>query len=280
MNFDADGQYAVTTEVTSWIDCQFTLDHVMDPLSANVLQLGAFLCGAMQGTTMRDNLRTNSLLPTNEPYTALGMPPTDPSGSVTTPQILANSDVNLAVVDWVLVELRSAADPSQVVYSRCAMLRRDGELRAANGPVFEVHVAPGEYYVALRHRNHLGVMTATPVGLYGVARSVDFRSNYTSTWGMDAQQSIDANTKGLWPGNVSHTAGVQRIKYIGASNDRDPVLQRIGGNTPNLTLPGYYIEDVNMNGVVKYVGNNNDRDVILQVIGGTLPTAVRVEQLP
>ncbi|MBX2978027.1 MAG: hypothetical protein KF905_01935 [Flavobacteriales bacterium] len=31
---------------------------------------------------------------------------------------------------------------------------------------------------------------------------------------------------------------------------------------------------------IKYVGANNDRDVILQTIGGAVPTAVRVEQVP
>jgi hypothetical protein len=279
MNFDADGQYALSTEVGSWTGCAFGVDHSTDPLSTNVLNVSAFLSGAMQGTTMRDNLRASGLLPLTEPYTAMGMPPTDPSGSLATQQVMANSDVNLAVVDWVLVELRSAADPTQVVYSKCGMLRRNGDLRAPNGPVFEVHVPPGEYYIALRHRNHLGVMTAAPVGLYGIARTVDLRSTSTATWGTDAQQSVDLY-KALWPGNVSNTAGAQRIKYIGAGNDRDPVLQRIGGSTPNLTAPGYYTEDVNMNGVVKYVGANNDRDVILQTIGGTVPTAVRVEQLP
>jgi hypothetical protein len=37
---------------------------------------------------------------------------------------------------------------------------------------------------------------------------------------------------------------------------------------------------VNLDGAVKYVGPNNDRDIILQTIGGTVPTAVRVEQVP
>jgi hypothetical protein len=35
-----------------------------------------------------------------------------------------------------------------------------------------------------------------------------------------------------------------------------------------------------MDGAVKYVGANNDRDPILQNIGGVVPTATRTEQLP
>ena len=49
---------------------------------------------------------------------------------------------------------------------------------------------------------------------------------------------------------------------------------------PTLTLNGYYSTDVNLDGVVKYVGANNDRDPILVNIGGTTPTAVRIEQVP
>jgi len=31
---------------------------------------------------------------------------------------------------------------------------------------------------------------------------------------------------------------------------------------------------------VKYAGSANDRDIILQTVGGSVPTATRVQQLP
>jgi hypothetical protein len=37
---------------------------------------------------------------------------------------------------------------------------------------------------------------------------------------------------------------------------------------------------VNLDGVVKYTNANNDRDPILQNIGGVIPTNTRQEQLP
>jgi len=37
---------------------------------------------------------------------------------------------------------------------------------------------------------------------------------------------------------------------------------------------------VNMDGTAKYTGTGNDRDPILQNIGGVITTNVRVEQLP
>ena len=82
----------------------------------------------------------------------------------------------------------------------------------------------------------------------------------------------------LWPGDVNHDG---QVKYAGAGNDRDLVLQAIGGLVPTNTLINVYeVRDVNLDGTVKYAGENNDRDLILQTIGGTVPTAVRHEQLP
>ena len=79
----------------------------------------------------------------------------------------------------------------------------------------------------------------------------------------------------------TNTAGVpERVSYIGANNDRDPILVRVGGSTPTNVATGYYLEDVNMDGVVRYVGQNNDRDLILQTIGGSVPTSVIVGQTP
>jgi hypothetical protein len=70
------------------------------------------------------------------------------------------------------------------------------------------------------------------------------------------------------------------IKYVGQDNDRDPILQAIGGVVPTNTTTGYLPADVNMDGTVKYSGENNDRDPILQTIGGVVPTNTRVGQLP
>ena len=65
------------------------------------------------------------------------------------------------------------------------------------------------------------------------------------------------------------------------NNDRDLILQAIGGVVPTAVLSAQYrVEDANLDGVVKYTGTDNDRDIILNAIGGTTPTAVRVQQVP
>ena len=132
----------------------------------------------------------------------------------------------------------------------------------------------GNYHVVLRHRNHLGVMTASPITLNTTATTVDFRS--TTTWGTAAQR-INGSTARMWSGEVVRD-GV--VLYTGGNNDRDRVLQEIGGTVPTNVVEGYLPSDVNMDGLVKYTGGGNDRDPILANIGGTVPTSARAEQLP
>jgi hypothetical protein len=81
----------------------------------------------------------------------------------------------------------------------------------------------------------------------------------------------------LWPGDTNFDG---QVKYTGMDNDRDVVLQAVGGATPTNTVTGYLRADINLDGIVRYTGANNDRDLILQTIGGVVPTATRLQQLP
>lgn len=104
------------------------------------------LQGAYNGTDMSTALSTS--LPTAQPYTEVY------DGTETVAAIPSND-----IVDWVLVELRY---PENVVLaSRAAFLRKDGMVVDLDGisPVAFEGVKRLEYYVAVRHRNHLGVMT-------------------------------------------------------------------------------------------------------------------------
>ncbi len=70
------------------------------------------------------------------------------------------------------------------------------------------------------------------------------------------------------------------VKYVGAGNDRDPILVAVGSTTPNAVVAGYRSEDVSLDGLVKYTGAGNDRDAQLISVGSTSPTTTRWEQLP
>jgi hypothetical protein len=70
------------------------------------------------------------------------------------------------VVDWVLVELRDKKDSSVVVASKSAFLTFDSKIVGLDGesPV-RFPLPEDRYYIVIKHRNHLPVMSANPVPL-------------------------------------------------------------------------------------------------------------------
>lgn len=230
---------------------------------------------------MSDALRSLGGFPLIEPYSAMGYMHTGGGGNeFILPTVLSTSGPD-AIVDWVLLELRDANDASVVLASRSALLQRDGDVVDVDGssPVI-FDRGPGSYYIALRHRNHLGAMTADAVALDVVVATVDLTIAATATHGTEARKPVAGLNPAevLWAGNVDFNT---ELKYTGSGNDRDPILFAIGGSVPTAVLNDQYRnEDVNMDGLVKYVGEGNDRDPILQNIGGSVPTAIRNAQLP
>ena len=230
---------------------------------------------------MSDALRSLPAFPVTDPYPGSGYVHTGGgnSGSIS-PAVLAVSGDD-AIVDWVVLELRSAVAPATVVASRSALLQRDGDVVEIDGvtPVaFTVNT--GLYHVSVRHRNHLGAMTKDPVMVSAGTVLLDFSDPALETYGMEATKSISGSfpAQTLWSGDVSFDG---ELKYVGELNDRDPILVQIGGSIPTSVLAGVYsTADCNLDGNVMYVGGGNDRDPILVNIGGSVPTNTRVEQLP
>lgn len=257
---------------------QFYLDNVRVRSSQLPLQVKAFLQGPYSPGTglMNDDLRLAGLIPGTEPYSGLGFPAAGGGGESVAPAVLAATG-NDAPVDWVRVELRAAATPGVVAYAQQAIVQRDGDIVSPiTGGALGFGAPAGNYHVAVRHRNHLGAMTAVAVAMNDVTTVVDLSLPATVTYGTDARKA-EGSVMLLWTGNVLRDA---QLKYTGTDNDRDPVLVAVGGTLPTNTITGYHQSDVNLDGTVKYTGSGNDRDPILVNIGGTVPTSVRAEQLP
>jgi uncharacterized repeat protein (TIGR01451 family) len=273
---------AITNTANIYFD--FNTPIITDPSIVPIMTPGVaisprvLLGGPYEEATqdMSDGLRNAGLIPLSEPYTALGYVHMNSGGETTTAPVLSTTGDD-AIVDWVVVELRSNTAPYSVLATKSALLQRDGDVvhSSGTGPVL-FNLTAGDYRVAIRHRNHLGVMTDASLVLSTVTTVVDFSEASTLTYGSDAQATVGTRQV-LWAGD---SAGDGDLKYTGTNNDRDLILQEIGGTAPTSTSTGYLREDVNMDGVVKYTGANNDRDRILVSIGGTVPTNVVVEQLP
>ena len=260
------------------------------PMDFLVLNLGIGDCGvnarirtALDGPLatpplMNDALRTGDLIPSSEPYGAMGYTYIGAGPMTPIAPGLLTVTGNDAIVDWMIVELRPTL--TTVVYSKPVLLQRDGDLIDPDGdPYVNFPVAPGNYHVALRHRNHLGAISQFSQPLFFDPHSdpYDFRVGSTSAYGT-APLRYKNGVLCLWAGDATGNGIVQ---YVGNGNDRDPILIAIGGSTPTNTVSNVYSPlDVNLDGVIKYVGANNDRDPILTTVGGSTPTNTRVQQLP
>ncbi len=124
-----------------------------------------------------------------------------------------------AVVDWVLVELRVAAAPGTAREGSRALLQRDGDVVDLDGVIAGVVRPPGmQYHVALRHRNHLPVMSATPLLLGPQPTELDLRKASTARLPGNEVRGTCGNWYCLWLGDAT---GDGVVKYAGLGNDRD-----------------------------------------------------------
>ncbi|MDX1407288.1 MAG: Ig-like domain-containing protein, partial [Saprospiraceae bacterium] len=266
-----------------------------------------YLQGSLLCTTeslMRDDLRTNGLIPVVEPYsdppystrfTHAGL-----GGNEVIPDSLAvfgQSGPN-AIVDWVFVELRDRFDSTVVVETRSALLQRDGDVVDTDGhsPLEWCNLTDTLYYIAVHHRHHLGVMTAVPRSVTPALPVVDFSTDslYRRDGTIFSQPTIVVNgLSALWTGN---TVLDDHVLFSGVDNESDairnfilsdPVNVLLGGLL-NYSVNGYATYDVNMNGTSLFSGLKNDNDVIrdnvLQhpaniLLGGLLNFSI-LEQLP
>ena len=268
-----------------------------------------FLQGAYQAATglMRDDLRAQNFVPTTEPYSTA---PYDAAfvhvgqggGETTTAAVLADTGAN-AIVDWVFIELRDAQDSTQVVATRAALVQRDGDVVDVDGvsPVVFSGLTGTEYFVAIRHRNHLGVMAANTIHLDLVGAPIDFTDGSVAEFHFGIQNGIDYSTraqKDLAPGVRGLHAGNanldNKVKYQGSGNDRNTILTQVLNHPNNTTSPpeqnfnfafGYYSGDINMDGQVKYAGPASDSNILLSIIlnywsGATNVFDFMIEQLP
>jgi alpha-amylase len=143
-----------------------------------------FLQGCYNGTDMNDALRAAGLVPTVSPYNG--------GTETTTAAVLAVTGTN-AIVDWVKIELRSNTNPAVIVQTRSALLQRDGDIVGTDGvsPVFFDRMQPNDsFYVAVRHRNHLGFRTNQKVALTEFIYAPDHRNSITGVYGTNPLRNV------------------------------------------------------------------------------------------
>ena len=251
-----------------------------DTLNFTTLPMAVYAKVYLQGpyntsTSMMDTtLKKNGLIPTSQqPY---NVSPWNYNGNEHV------SSIPDSVVDWILVDLRTGTDSASTVARRAVFLKEKGGVVDTNNTPYVNFsgISAGNYYIVVRHRNHLAIMSHDPVSLPNSSGSVyNFTSAQTQAYGTNAMADLngDGTKFGLWAGDVN---GDGTVKYNLSGNDRVLIYAKIGGGDVNATISGYYNEDVNLDGIVKYNLSNNDRALIYGAIGGGDVNATVSTQVP
>jgi hypothetical protein len=145
-------------------------------------------------------------------------------------------------VDSIQLEIRDAASAagSTVRKYAPAWLLADGTIRSFSDTTLtyaEFDTTEGNYYIVVRHRNHLAIMSATAQALSYVETNYDFTTGQAQAYGTNAMATLSVGTAfGLPAADVNVNGGV-------GGDDITSVRVAVG-------IAGYNVNDVNMNGGV------------------------------
>ncbi|GBL34776.1 hyalin [Filimonas sp.] len=199
--YSVSGVYTASFINAMGCDSIVTLNLTITPgifVAAKAILAGPYVTAA---ALMHDSLRVNGLIPTTEPYTASPYNKTAVGGASgeTVSNAILNVSGNNAIVDWVFIELRDAASNGTVIANKRALIQRDGDIVSSIdglSPVYFPTVYNGNYYVSIKHRNHLGVMSFNAISFSGCSTtSVDFTTSdsvYKTICGNPAQRKQSA----------------------------------------------------------------------------------------
>ena len=228
---------------------------------------------------MRDQLRTKSLIPLEEPYSDMPAFTHVSGGGGETVDALEDFDYVADgddIVDWVFLEIRDSTDA--VVSTRSALLQRDGDIidiDGSNSAVSFEGITLDNYTIVVRHRNHLGVKSSGIVSMSpGTTAVYDFTSAVNQAVG-DQQFEVESGVWGIYAGNAngdsSASTAHKRIKIFGTptSNDLTAILEVLNFDTGAIENDVYVPEDITMDGRVKIFGTptTNDLTRVLEALG-------------
>ncbi|MGJ8665007.1 MAG: hemagglutinin protein [Patiriisocius sp.] len=200
-------------------------------VNPKVFLQGPFTSAQTSGL-MNDNLRVNNQLPTTSPY----------ADGLTCDVSVFSITGSEAIVDWVLLELRDAADRSIVIESRSALLQRDGDIVDVDGTLPVNFNSPrGTYYINVGHRNHLSILSATPIAITS-STSVDLSEDPIAVYGGLNAVSNVSGVFAMVSGDVTPNGEVQTI-------DLNNLSSALGAS-------GYTNLDADLNGELQTIDIN------------------------
>jgi hypothetical protein len=234
-----NGQFALYTQKADVISgdegyvgwAWIVLKPIQNSITAN---LKVLLEGPYNGSgSMTTSLNTSHLIP-------LTSDSAYPIATYTYSASVVGSIPNSSIVDWVLLELRTGTGSETKVASRAAFLKSDGTIVETDGtsPVSFPGLSPGNYYVVIRHRNHLVIMTASAISLSSNSTLYDFTTSLSQAYtsGTDPMVALSGGGFGMIAGDGNNST-------IITAADVTPIIS-------NLNNSIYNGADINMSAIV------------------------------
>jgi hypothetical protein len=229
----------------------------VEGLTINInLDLLVFLEGPYSGTDMGTSLNSQGLIPLSQPYNSA---PWNYSGTESVPAV-PNPDV----IDWILIELRDAANATSAtsatrIARQAAFLLKDGSVVGIDGSsILQFNNSfTQQLFVIVWHRNHLGIMSANGVTQSGGIYAYDFSTSASQAYGGPAgYKNISGSAWGMVAGDANGDGLIDL-------SDKTQWAAFAGKK-------GYYGSDFNLNAQV----NNPDKDE------RWVPNTSKMEQVP
>ena len=218
--YDILGNYRTTNDIGA---VGAAVSESMIPDSGlKVILEGSYLNGKM-----KTELNSSNLFPLHQPY------------NLSPWNINDTSSVNAIpnnYVDWILVELRD--NLTNTKYSKPGLLTTDGKVINSDGSPFSFpYILSGQYYVLVRHRNHLSIMSSNKVQLDDyVIINYDFTDSQSKAFGENAMVDLGDGKFGMIAGDGNADGVINVLDYSTVAN--------------NILSRGYAQGDMDMNGVM------------------------------
>ncbi len=212
--------------------------------SPTYLNAKVFLEGPFSGGVMGTALNGGGLLPTTQPYGSATFSGTAVAYSGTE----SVTAMPATAVDWVVVELRTSTTAATVAARRAALLLSSGQIVDVDGTskVSFAGINAGDFYVVVRHRNHLPVMTSGAItlsstgGAAGGTLDYDYTVALNRAFGPVPMTALAGGKFGMVAGDADADGQIQ-------NDDKNGIWRVELGST------GYLRSDFNLSGTVQEV---------------------------
>jgi hypothetical protein len=187
------------------------------------LSAKTFIGFVNQSTLLMDNyLTTSSNFPLSDPYKS---PPflgsynyfsVNDTTLATIPASALTATGSSAIVDWVFVQLRTttaSSFPGAIVSTRAGLLLRSGIIVDVDvlSPLQFSNTPPGNYFVTIRHRNHLGIRASSPIALSSIATVMDFTNNSIPLYGTNSHVIVNPTLSMMIGGDANADGSIDSM---------------------------------------------------------------------